>query len=113
MLVAIRAPADPSPAYLVKDINAQAIPGAGFAYHDLAVAGDIAYFAADTFESGVELWKTDGTAAGTALVKDIVPGNEDGLYVIGEPIADGTLFFVGRDGSELWRTDGSSAGTVP
>lgn len=36
--------------------------------------GDVAYFAADDGISGRELWRTDGTAAGTAMVKDLHTG---------------------------------------
>ena len=32
----------------------------------------LAFFAAITPENGYELWKSDGTAAGTVLVKDIL-----------------------------------------
>jgi len=32
------------------------------------------YFAANDGISGLELWKTDGTGAGTVMVKDICPG---------------------------------------
>jgi len=32
------------------------------------------YFTAYQLETGVELWKSDGTAGGTVLVKDICPG---------------------------------------
>src|SRR5262245_56841575 len=35
--------------------------------------GSTTYFAADDDIHGVELWKSDGTAAGTVLVKDINP----------------------------------------
>lgn len=63
---------------------------------------------------GCELWRTDGTAAGTRLVKDIEPGagssSPSGLTVIG-----GTLFFAAYDsanGRELWRSDGTAEGTV-
>src|SRR4051812_25666491 len=33
------------------------------------------FFTADDGASGTELWKSDGTAAGTVLVKDIIPGS--------------------------------------
>ena len=34
------------------------------------------FFAATTRRNGYELWKSDGTAAGTVLVKDIWPGHQ-------------------------------------
>ncbi|MEE2886253.1 MAG: ELWxxDGT repeat protein [Planctomycetota bacterium] len=37
-------------------------------------SGGLVYFAADDGQSGVELYVTDGTAAGTSLVSDINPG---------------------------------------
>ncbi|MEE9492229.1 MAG: ELWxxDGT repeat protein [Gammaproteobacteria bacterium] len=53
------------------------------------------------------LWETDGTVAGTRLVKDISIEN---LIAI-----DKTLYFTTRDdthGEELWKSDGSEIGTV-
>jgi len=77
-----------------------------------AFAGEL-YFAASDGVHGVELWRTDGSAAGTVLVRDIAPGpvssNPRELVV-----ADGRLLFAAEDpfhGSELWLSDGSSAGT--
>ena len=40
--------------------------------------GDRLYFAGSG-AAGTELWKTDGTSAGTVQVKDIQPG-QDGSY---------------------------------
>lgn len=64
--------------------------------------------------SGLELYRTDGTVAGTLLLKDINPGSEDGYS--GAPVVAGNeLFFSSDDGihgRELWRTDGTTAGTM-
>jgi len=63
---------------------------------------------------GYELWKSDGTSAGTVLVKDIRPGSSPS-----EPKnltnVNGTLFFTATDGTngrELWKSNGTSSGTV-
>ena len=60
-----------------------------------------------------ELYKTDGSAAGTSLVKDIFPGPGSGGLSYLTPFKN-QVFFSADDGfygSELWRTDGSPAGT--
>src|SRR5262245_18081748 len=44
--------------------------------HSLLVLGGAAYFVANDGDHGEELWVTDGTAAGTLLVKDINPGTD-------------------------------------
>jgi ELWxxDGT repeat protein len=58
---------------------------------------------------GRELWKSDGTTAGTQLVKDIEPGRYGSdprtLTAVGD-----VLFF--SRGDELWKSDGSEAGTI-
>jgi ELWxxDGT repeat protein len=64
-------------------------------------------------DNGQELWKTDGTAAGTVQVKGTTPGMWlsfiEGLFAF-----EGQLYFrlTTNDGYELWRTDGTDAGTV-
>lgn len=70
------------------------------------------FFIANNGSSGTELWKTDGTSAGTNLVKNINPGATDGangsyLYT------ESGLVFGGDDGTGMqpWISDGSSAGT--
>src|SRR5262245_6014764 len=70
--------------------------------------GSIAYFVGSDEATGGGLWKSDGTAAGTGLVKDITPGNLTNV--------NGTLFFTSDDGvhgAQLWKSDGTEAGTVP
>lgn len=72
------------------------------------------YFAASDGVHGRELWRTDGTIAGTSMVVDLCPGlcssTPANLLIVG-----GELFFSAWDGEtgiELWKTDGSAAGTV-
>lgn len=78
------------------------------------VLGDIALFAAETPESGREIWRTDGTEAGTTLVEDIAPGALSGIRFGGTAVRDGILYFFARTPSEpfqLWRSDGTGVGT--
>ncbi len=51
------------------------VRGAGSSSPSWRIAMDgLIYYVAYTPEFGTELWRTDGTARGTALVKDIYPG---------------------------------------
>ena len=75
---------------------------------------------------GSEIWKSDGTEAGTQMIKDIRPGPLRGVHaLISSGSAgyykpqfaniDGTVFFRANDGThgyELWSTNGTAAGTV-
>ncbi len=76
--------------------------------------GGMVFFGATDGVAGVELWKSDGTAAGTVMVKDIYSGpfSSDVKYLTN---VNGTVFFVANDGTngaELWKSDGTAAGTV-
>ncbi|RKH65226.1 HYR domain-containing protein [Corallococcus aberystwythensis] len=80
----------------------------------LFVFGDTVLFApASTSRTAFDLWKSDGTEAGTVPVKDIHPGltsaDVNGFARVGD-----TVFFNARNaqGIELWRTDGTEAGTL-
>jgi ELWxxDGT repeat protein len=60
----------------VKDIS----PGSGWSSPgDLAAVGDTLYFRASDGATGYELWKSDGTQAGTVQVIDLSPGSPAGL----------------------------------
>jgi ELWxxDGT repeat protein len=75
------------------------------------IAGTL-FFVANDGSNGYELWKSDGTSAGTLLVRDIRPGGfSSGPRWLTN--VSGTLFFAANDGSghELWKSDGTSAGT--
>lgn len=59
--------------------------------------------------SAFELWKTDGTTAGTVLVKSGYGGPISNFIVF-----DNQLFFTATEsatGNEIWTTDGTTAGT--
>ncbi len=75
--------------------------------------GPHVYFTATTYLHGTELWRTDGTAAGTSLVLDIRPGLESS-DISNLTNVNGTLYFTANDGTsgrELWRSDGSPFST--
>src|SRR5262249_55077943 len=75
-------------------------------------------FSADDGVNGQELWKSDGTAAGTVPLKDIFTGkNSGGLPNSSSPnnltVVGSVVFFTadnGVNGQELWKTDGTTAG---
>jgi ELWxxDGT repeat protein len=71
------------------------------------------FFVADDKIHGTELWCTDGTEAGTFMVKDIHPGIDDSDPVQ-LTVGDSLLYFKANDGSgyEIWKSDGTSSGTT-
>ncbi len=71
-------------------------------------------FATSDSTNGNELWISDGTTAGTMLLKDIYSGTSgsipNGFFSLG----NGKVIFQANDGvngQELWVTDGTTAGT--
>ena len=74
----------------------------------------VLYFQARQFSHlGFELWRTDGTLAGSYQLKDIWPG-PGSSYPSKFVLFDDMVYFIASDslhGYELWRTDGTEAGT--
>lgn len=99
-------------ATLIKDI----FPGSenGITTDKLGVVYDQRLlFAADDGVHGLELWSTDGTEAGTRLVKDINPGAEGSECQVFHLLGKQVIFLAEHPdlGRELWITDGTEAGT--
>lgn len=73
----------------------------------------IFYFPAGDNETGYEVWRSDGTIAGTFLLKDIRVGS-----VSSEPLdfrtVNGVTYFTAHDGTKrkLFKTDGTTVGTI-
>lgn len=98
---------------LVKEINATGDDAVEF----LSAIGSTLYFRADDGTAGLELWKTDGTAQGTTMVKDIrtVPSSAASAYPNQLTNVGGTLYFSAINqgaNRELWKSDGTAANTV-
>jgi ELWxxDGT repeat protein len=81
----------------------------------LTKMGNKVYFAANDGIHGQELWVTDGTAAGTHLVKDIFAGDTSSMsyyYHQEEFVASNNkLFFTVDFARRLWVSDGTESGT--
>ncbi|REG31993.1 ELWxxDGT repeat protein [Archangium gephyra] len=91
--------------YLVRDLNPT---GQGSRPDGGAVAAqDRVFFARNAAES--ELWKSDGTQAGTVLVKRF-QYDQYKLQLLSA--MEGTVFFQDLLHSTLWKSDGTEAGTV-
>lgn len=105
--------------HIVRDIR----PGRDDAFPDyygfdtvFQTLGDGTVFAANDGVHGVEPWFSDGTEAGTYLLRDIAAGEASSMLPRFDreatAFAGGFVYFVADDGvrgRELWRTDGGSA----
>ncbi|MDO9454507.1 hypothetical protein [Nocardioides sp.] len=92
---------------LVKDIN----PGPDGSYPQAWItAGDTLFFQANDGVHEEELWTTDGTDAGTHLVRDHRTDGSSGFAY--SPLAHGDeIYYLPGDGGQLWRSDGTDEGT--
>ena len=104
--------ANVAPSYFRNDYPGAVAPALGA----LAPVGRTLFLSACDAPTGCELWKSDGTGAGTRQVADIVPNppiagsQPDDLIGIG-----GRLVFLAEDpaaGRELWQSNGTADGTT-
>lgn len=94
---------------LLKDIN----PTGNSNASGFACFGGVTYFSATDGVNGTELWKTDGTEAGTVMVKDINTGTGGSFPRDFMPM-NGLVYFIVNGVANvpvLWRTDGTESGT--
>ena len=99
--------------------TSSALTTGGTAFNPYSPMGNYVYFEYNDGVHGQELWKTDGTTAGTSMVVDLnngsghgVGGNKGAHYVHGN-----TLYYQCDDGSgtsntKFCKTDGTASGTV-
>lgn len=74
-----------------------------------------ALFIGDDGSGDFELWRSNGTPAGTVRVKDIYPGPSGSLNSSSLVVMGNAVYFAANDGAhgvELWKSDGTDAGTV-
>jgi ELWxxDGT repeat protein len=115
---------------LLKDINAGADSSNARSFTVISSTNNVVLFEATDATHGDELWKTDGTPAGTTILKDINPGTDSSTKIFieivpgfgfsfpifsGFHVFNGNAYFVAYDGTsagEVWKTDGTPANTV-
>jgi ELWxxDGT repeat protein len=98
---------------LVKDIDlTNESSNAGFAYKGVGALGDNGVvFNANTPELGYELYRSDGTAAGTVFLNDIWTG-PGGAYPNAFFAKNNLSYFIADDATNtaIYKTDGTAAG---
>ena len=96
----------------INTVNGQAVGSSSPEW--ITPLGNIVIFSADNGTNGRELWRSDGTTAGTYMIKDIYVGSTGSIPRDLTP-ANGLVYFTasnGTNGRELWKTDGTAGGTV-
>ena len=97
---------------MVKDIRTRE-PDYGVS--QMIAFGNTLYFTVADNSHGHELWKSDGTAIGTVMVKDIRSDSTSSIHISLGVVIGNSLYFTADDrthGKELWKSDGTETGTV-
>lgn len=93
-------------------------PGAGSSATPVVRVGSVVLFTAQGTSGGLEPWRTDGTPAGTTMLRDVRPGDEGSFprgWLAAGPDAAWFVADVETASGDLalglFRTDGTTAGT--
>lgn len=86
---------------------------AGLGVAQFQPIGDLLFMVAFEPEHGLELWRSDGTTAGTLLVKDINPSINTYIRHV-TALNDKAVLLAddGVHGPQLWQSDGTETGTT-
>ena len=102
----------PTAAGVLKNIN-QSEAQIGLDPKVQLLVGNQVFMLGNDDVAGEELWVSDGTTAGTQLVKDICPGPASS-QIKNMVVSGGKVFFTATDGNQgkqLWISDGTLGGT--
>jgi ELWxxDGT repeat protein len=109
--------------FQLNDLSISPGPAVAYPIPYFAELKGVMLFAADDGVNGRELWRTDGTVAGTVLLEDIATGTYPGPHQTPRSsfptdlvAFDGKVYFSASDGvggTQLWASDGTTNGTSP
>jgi ELWxxDGT repeat protein len=99
--------------WAVQGVTATMVGGFDRALGRFAGLSERVVFAAGSVATGLRLWGTDGTEAGTQLLQGGEPGFEQGVFLPPVSFNGGAVFggYTLASGVEPWFTDGTSKGT--
>jgi ELWxxDGT repeat protein len=106
---------------ILKQLGPPIFTGSSFISGQIKALGNNAFFTGWETATGYELWYSDGTVAGTRVVRDIntqpalFGGGTSHAFPNNMAVIGSKLLFTADDGirgAELWQSDGTEAGTT-